>query len=78
MSVNPPKVVEFMALPCPVVLTFDLESCLNLEFPVPVGCRSNVALALPKADTDSRESSLRSLTGDFLEGDLVSTTDSSC
>ena len=75
---NPPKVVEFMALLCPVVLTLDFESCLNLEFPVPVGYKSNVALALPKADTDSIESSLTSFTGDFFEGDLVSTTDSSC
>ena len=75
---NPPKVVEFMGLLCAVVLTFDFESCLNLEFPVPVGYRSNVALALPKADTDSIESSLTSFTGDFFEEDLVSTTDSSC
>jgi len=75
---NPPNVVEFIGLPCAVDLTFDFESCLNLEFPVPAGYRINAALAIPKTDTDSRESSFRRFTGDFLEGDLVSTTDSSC
>lgn len=58
----------------PVVFTFEFESCLALEFSVPVGYKSNVALALPKAETDSRESSLRSLAGVFLEGDLVPKT----
>ncbi len=63
ISVNPPKVVWFMVFP--VVFTFDFESCFILGFSEPLGYRSNVALAIPSADTDSADSSLVRFAGFF-------------